>query len=68
MMVVVAMVIMTVIIVRGRHVCTRTVAVIMMLDLVTARVPNMRADNRDCPRDEGADQRQKNDCLDHLAA
>ena len=42
-------------------------AVVVMLDLVAARVARMRANDRDGSRDNGADQRQKNDCLDHVA-
>src|SRR6202035_88640 len=42
----------------------RAMRVVMMLDLVAAGVTRMRAGNGDRARDEGADQRQKNDCLD----
>jgi hypothetical protein len=37
----------------------------MMLDGVAARVARVRAENGDQPRENGAQQRQKNDCLDH---
>jgi hypothetical protein len=40
--------------------------VIMMLDRVTARIARMRAKYGDQPRQNSADQRQKDDCLNHL--
>jgi hypothetical protein len=43
------------------------VRIVVMLDLVAARVARMRANDRDGSRDNGADQRQENDCLDHVA-
>ena len=39
--------------------------VVMMLDGVAARIARMGAENRDQPGEKGADQRQKDDCLDH---
>ena len=39
--------------------------VVMMLDGVAARVARMRAEDRDQASEYGADQRQKDDCLDH---
>jgi len=42
-----------------------TVRVVMMLDGVTARIARMRAEDRDQSRENRADQRQKDDCLDH---
>ena len=41
------------------------VAVVMMLDGVAARIARMGAEYRDQPRKDSADQRQKDDCLDH---
>jgi hypothetical protein len=41
--------------------------VVVVLDLVAARIARMRANDRDGSRNDGADQRQKNDCLDHVA-
>jgi hypothetical protein len=41
---------------------------IMMLDDVAARMACMGAENRDQPRKDSADQRQKDDCLDHGSA
>ena len=48
-----------------RHVSIRAVRVIVMLDRVAARIARMRAEYRDQTREYGADQRQKDDCLDH---
>ena len=39
--------------------------IVMMLDLIPARIARMRAENRDQARENRADQRQKDDCLDH---
>jgi hypothetical protein len=41
--------------------------IVVMLDLVAARIARVRANDRDGPRNDGADQRQENDCLDHVA-
>jgi hypothetical protein len=41
--------------------------VVMMLDLIAARIARMCAENRDQPCEDSADQRQKDDCLNHLA-
>jgi hypothetical protein len=38
--------------------------VVMMLDRIAAGMPRVRAEDRDQPRDDSADQRQKDDCLD----
>ena len=67
-MVVVTVIIVVVAIVRIRRMGVSAMRVVVMLDLVTARVPRMRANDRDRARDESADQRQKNDCLDHTLA
>ncbi len=40
-------------------------AVIVMLDRIAARVARMRAEDRDQPREDGAEQRQKDNCLIH---
>ena len=42
-----------------------TMYVAMMLDGIAARIARMRAENGDQPGDYRADQRQKDDCLDH---
>ena len=46
---------------------TMTMYVIMMFDGIAARIARMRADDRDQARKYCADQRQKDNCLDHLA-
>jgi hypothetical protein len=43
------------------------VAVVVMLDLIAAGVARMRTGDGDRARDDGADQRQENNCLDHEA-
>jgi hypothetical protein len=40
--------------------------IVMMFDLVATRMARMRANDRDGSRNDGADQRQKNNCLDHV--
>jgi hypothetical protein len=44
------------------------VRVIVMLDGIAAWIARMRAENRDQPGDDSANQRQKDDCLDHARA
>jgi hypothetical protein len=39
----------------------------VVLDGIAAWMARMRTQNSDQSRDYRADQRQKNDCLDHLA-
>ena len=39
--------------------------VVMMLDRIARGVAGMRAEQRDQAGEDGAEQRQKNDCLDH---
>ena len=43
-----------------------SVCVVGMLDRVAARVARMRPEYGDQPREYSADQRQKDDCLDHV--
>jgi hypothetical protein len=40
----------------------------MMLDRIAARITRMRAEDGDQPREYSADQRQKDDCLNHVFA
>jgi hypothetical protein len=40
----------------------------MKLDLIAARIARMGTHNRDQSCDDGADERQKDDCLDHWRA
>ena len=44
------------------------VRIVMMFDLVATRMARMRANDRDGPRNDGADQWQENNCLDHIRA
>ena len=69
MMIVVTMVIMAVIVMGIRRMGMRavTMAVIVMLDRVAARIARMRTEDSDQARENRADQRQKDDCLDHFA-
>ena len=62
------MVVVTVVIVgRDRMTMGLGVAmpVIVMLDRVAAGIAGMRAENRDQAGEDGAQQRQKDDCLNH---
>ena len=43
-------------------------AVVVMLDLVAARVARMRSEQRDQAGQDGAQQRQEDDCLNHGGA
>ena len=43
-----------------------TMPVVMMLDGVAARVARMRTENGNQACENRAQQRQKNDCLDHV--
>jgi hypothetical protein len=65
-MVVVTMIVTMVVVGVGRM-RVGTVRIVVMLDLVAARIARMRANDRDGSRNDGADQRQENDCLDHVA-
>jgi hypothetical protein len=48
-----------------RGVSIRTMCVVMMLHGVAGGTARMRADERDQPGENGAYERQKDDCLDH---
>ena len=67
MMVVVTVIVVAMVVMCIRRMGVRAMGVVVMLDLVAAGIARMRADDRDGSRNEGADQRQKNDCLDHVA-
>ena len=43
-----------------------TVRVVMVLEHITARIARMRPEQGNQPRKNSADQRQKDDCLNHL--
>jgi hypothetical protein len=67
MMVVVTMAVaMPVIIMRSR--CVSITTGVMMIDRIAAWVARMRAHECDQSGEDRADQRQKNDCLDHAPA
>ena len=63
-MIVVA-VIVGVIVMGIRRMGIGAMRVVMMLDRVAARIARMRAEDRDQAGENRADQRQKDDCLDH---
>jgi hypothetical protein len=67
MVVVVAVVVMRMIVMGGSSVCfsPMTMSVVVMLDLIAARVTRMRPEYGDQAGQDGAQQRQKNDCLNH---
>jgi hypothetical protein len=56
------------IVMGNRRMRVMTMRIVMMLDGIAARIARMRTEDRDQPRKDGADQRQKNDCLDHWSA
>jgi hypothetical protein len=60
-------VIIGMIVMRSGRMGVGAMRVVMMLDGVTAWIARMRAEYRDQPRKYRADQRQKDDCLNHLA-
>ncbi len=66
-MVVVAMVVMAVIVMGGGSVYVRTmpVAVVVMLDLVAARIARMRPEDGNQAGQDRSQQRQKDNCLNH---
>ena len=63
---VVVTVIPAMVVVGIRRMRINAVRIVVMLDLVAAGIARMRANDRDGSRHDGADQRQKNDCLDHM--
>ena len=62
-MVVVAVIVMVVMGISGMGVIA--MPVVVMLDRIAARVARMRAEDRDQAGQNGAQQRQKDDCLNH---
>jgi hypothetical protein len=64
-MVVVMAVIVAMIVVGFRGVGV-AMGVVVMLDGVAARATRMRADQRDDAGQDGAEQRQEDDCLNHI--
>jgi hypothetical protein len=55
----------TVIVMGMRGVAIRTMRVAVVLDSVAGGTARMRADERDQAGQYGAQERQKDDCLDH---
>ncbi len=64
---VVAVIVVRMIVMGSGRVGSRAMRFVMMLDLIAARVARMCAEDGDQPRENSADQRQKDDCLNHLA-
>jgi hypothetical protein len=56
---------MAMIVVRGRRMGVAVTVIIVMLDRVAGGVAGMRAKQRDQASKNGAQQRQKDNCLDH---
>ena len=65
-MVVVAVIVMAMVVMGGRRMGVGAMTVVVMLDRIAARVARMRAEDRDQPGENGAQQRQKDDCLDMI--
>ena len=63
-MIIMAVIVMTVIVMGHRRVGVGAV-IVVMFDLVAARIAGMGAENRDQRREDGAEQRQEDDCLIH---
>ena len=65
-----AVVIVAMVVMGSRRMRVRVMpmAVIVMLDRVAARVARMRPEQRDQAGQNGAQQRQKDDCLNHSCA
>ena len=64
-MIVVAVIVVSMVVMRRRGMGTVPMAVVVMLDLITARIARMRAEYGDQAGQNGAQQRQKDDCLNH---
>src|SRR5665213_1211741 len=59
---------MGMVVMRLRRMRVRTMRIVVMLDGIAARIARMRPEDRDQPREDGADQRQKDDDLNHRRA
>jgi choline-glycine betaine transporter len=68
--IVVAVIVVTMVIMGGRRmsVAVAMPVIAVMVELVARGVAGMRADERDQASQNGAQQRQENDCLNHLRA
>ena len=62
---IVVTVVIRIIVMSIRCMSIGAVRIVMMLHGVAARVARMRPENRDQASENGAQQRQKNDCLNH---
>ena len=67
-MVVMAVVVVAMVVMGRRRMGVSAMTVVMMLDLIAARVARMRAEESDQAGENGAQQRQKDDCLNHSCA
>jgi hypothetical protein len=63
--VVVGVIVVTMIIMGRRRMGVAVAVIIVMLDRVARGVAGMRAEQRDQASQNGAQQRQKDNCLDH---
>ena len=64
-MIVVAVIVVTMVVMGRRGMGVVPMAVVVMLDLIAARVARMRPEDGDQAGQNGAQQRQKDDCLNH---
>ena len=64
-MIVMAVVIMAMVVMGGRRMGMIAMPVVVVLDRIAARVARMRPEQRYQAGQNGAQQRQKNDCLNH---
>ncbi len=64
-MIVMAVIVGAVVVIGMQRVSVSTMRIVVMLDGVAARAARMSPEQRDQAGENGAQQRQKNDCLDH---
>jgi hypothetical protein len=64
-MVVVRVIVVAMIVMGGRRMGVAVTVIIVMLDGIATGVAGMRAEQRDQASQNGAQQRQKDNCLDH---
>ena len=67
-MVVMAVIVVAMVVMGRRRMGVSAMPVVVMLDRVAARIARMRAEDRDQAGKNGAQQRQKDDCLNHSCA
>jgi predicted aspartyl protease len=63
--VVVAVIVMAMVVMGSSRMRVIAMPVVVMLDLIATRVARMRPEDRDQAGQNGAQQRQKDDCLNH---